>query len=124
MAEETDDRGEYNTEFLYILNKEFENIKENVITYYRGVYDESTIWGNLVLQNSKFTNCGKKDQDGILIKTRGIVNVTFEKNSFLNNPVKLIAILWGEKDQQPVDNKIMNSGEIEVQQNLKQKMMY
>ena len=124
LAEETDDRGDYNAEFLYVLNTEFENVQENVINFYRGGYDESTIGGNLVLQNSKFTNCGKKDQDGILIKTRGIVNVTFEKNSFLNNPVKLIAILWGEKDQQPVDNKIMNSGEIEVQQNLKQKMMY
>lgn len=124
LDEETDNRGDYNAEFVYILNSEFENVQENVINYYRGGYDESTIGGNLVVENNKFTNCGKKDQDGILVKTRGIVNVSFEKNSFLNNPIKIIAILWGEKGQHPVDNTIVNSGKIEIQQNLKQKMMY
>jgi len=124
LAEETDDRGDYNAEFVYILNSEFENVQENVIDYYRGGYDESTIGGNLVVENNKFTNCGKKDEDGILLNTRGIVNVELKKNTFINNPVKLIAILWGEKGQHPVDNTIVNSGKIVVQQNLKQKMMY
>ena len=124
LAEETDDRGDYNAEFVYILNTEFENVQENVINYYRGGYDESTIGGNLVIENNKFTNCGKMEQSGILLKTRGIVNVNLKQNTFTNNPVKFIAILWGEKGQHPVDNTIVNSGKIEIQQNLKQKMMY
>jgi poly(beta-D-mannuronate) lyase len=124
LAEEIDDRGDYSAEFVKIKNSVFENVQENVINYYRGGYDESTIGGNFVLQNNSFTNCGKKDADGILVKTRGIVNVTFENNKFTNNPVKLIAILWGEKGQEPINNTIVNSGKIEVQQNLKLKLMY
>ncbi len=124
LAGEIDDKGEYSAEFVYIQNSEFDNVKNNVLNYYRGGYDESTIGGNLVFEQNKFTNCGKNDAEGILIKTRGIVNVIFKENTFTNNPVKLIAILWGEKGQQPVDNTVINSGKIEVQQNLKMKLMY
>jgi poly(beta-D-mannuronate) lyase len=69
-------------------------------------------------------NCGKEEKSGVLIKTQGIVNVGISKNSFLNNPVKFIAVLWGEKNQQPKENTIKNSGEFKTEQNLKQKMMY
>lgn len=124
LAEEIDDRGDYNAEFVYITNSEFENVQSDVLNYYRGGYDESTIGGNLVIENNKFTNCGKLDKSGVLLQTIGIVNVELKKNSFTNNAVKLIAILWGEKKQQPIDNKIINSGKIEIQQNLIQKMMY
>lgn len=124
LAEENDDKGDYNAEFVYIINSEFENVQSEVLNYYRGGYDESTIGGNLVIENNKFTNCGKKDKNGVLLQTIGIVNVELKENTFTNNPVKLIAILWGEKGQQPIDNIIINSGKIEIQQNLIQKMMY
>tara|TARA_R110001583_G_scaffold23950_2_gene87792 strand:- start:492 stop:2801 length:2310 start_codon:yes stop_codon:yes gene_type:complete len=124
LAGETDDKGEYSAEFVYIQNSEFDNVKNNVLNYYRGGYDESTIGGNLVFENNKLTNCGKNDTDGVLLNTRGIVNLTFKGNTFTNNPVKLIAILWGEKGQKSVDNILINSGKIEVQQNLKMKLMY
>lgn len=124
LAEETDDKGEYNAEFVYITDSKFENIKEEVLNYYRGGYDESTIGGNLVLTGNTISNSGTSENTEILLKTRGIVNVDFSNNSFLNNPVKFIAILWGEKGQQPENNAIINSGEIKVEQNLKQKLMY
>lgn len=124
LAEEIDDKGDYNAEFVYIINSEFENVQSDVLNYYRGGYDESTIGGNLVIENNKFTNCGKLDKSGVLLQTIGIVNVVMKENTFTNNPVKLIAVLWGEKDQKPVDNIIINSGKIEIQQNLIQKMMY
>jgi poly(beta-D-mannuronate) lyase len=124
LAEESDDKGDYNAEFVYIINSEFENVQSEVLNYYRGGYDESTIGGNLVIENNKFTNCGKMDQSGILLHTIGIVNVELKENTFTNNAVKLIAVLWGEKNQKPIDNKIINSGKIEIQQNLIQKMMY
>lgn len=124
LAEEIDDKGDYNAEFVYIINSEFENVQSEVLNYYRGGYDESTIGGNLVIENNKFTNCGKMDKSGVLLQTIGIVNVELKENTFTNNAVKLIAILWGEKKQQPIDNIIINSGKIEIQQNLIQKMMY
>ncbi|MEB8346144.1 DUF4957 domain-containing protein [Flavobacteriaceae bacterium KMM 6898] len=124
LNKETNDGGDYNAEFVAITNSTFDNINEIVLDYYRGGYDESTIGGNLTLKNNVFTNSGKDGKDKILIKNRGIVNVEFSKNTFKNNPVKLIAILWGEKGQEPGDNTIENSGKIEVVQNLKLKLMY
>ncbi|MBJ7880604.1 chondroitinase-B domain-containing protein [Gelidibacter salicanalis] len=124
LNKEINDGGDYNAEFVIIKNTEFTDIKETILDYYRGGYDESTIGGNLVFQNNTVTNSGKLESDQILIKNRGIVNVDFSNNTFKNNPVKLIAVLWGEKDQKPVDNTIENSGKIEVVQNLKLKLMY
>ena len=100
------------------------NRKSNVIDYYRGGYDESTIGGNLVLTNSTFENCGGKEANGILINTRGIVNVNIENNTFKNNSVKLVALLWGAKNNSHSNNTIQNSGKILVEENLKMKLMY
>lgn len=124
LSEETNDKGDYNAEFLTIENCQFENVKANVIDYYRGGYDESTIGGNLKIQNSSFTNCGSQETNGILLNTRGIINVDISKNTFTNNRVKLIALLWGAKNNTHADNKISNSGKILVEENLKMKLMY
>mgnify|MGYP003631919424 CR=1 FL=1 len=124
LNKETNDGGDYNAEFVLITNTIFDTISDSILDYYRGGYDESTIGGNLVFKNNTVTNSGKSSSENILIKNRGIVNVDLESNSFLNNSVKIIAILWGEKDQKPVDNSIQNSGTIEVVQNLKLKLMY
>ena len=95
-----------------------------MIDYYRGGYDESTIGGNLLVTNSTFTNCGAKEKNEILLNTRGIINVDISKNTFKNNPVKLVALLWGAKNNSHSDNQISNSGEIRVEENLKMKLMY
>ncbi|WP_445736586.1 chondroitinase-B domain-containing protein [Mariniflexile sp.] len=124
LNKETNDGGDYNAEFVTITNTTFDNIQEVVLDYYRGGYDESTIGGNLTLKNNTITNSGKAEKDQILIKNRGIVNVAFANNTFKNNPVKIIAILWGEKGQEPRENTIVNSGKIEVVQNLELKLMY
>ena len=124
LAAENDDLGEYNAEFVTITNSKFDGIQNAILDYYRGGYDESTIGGNLVFRNNSVANCGKSEQSGVLIKTKGIVNVTLSKNNFSNNPVQFIAVLWGEKDQQSIENTILNSGEIKTEQTIKQKMMY
>ncbi len=124
LNKEKNDGGDYNAEFVTITNTTFDGIEEVVLDYYRGGYDESTIGGNLILKNNTFTNSGKAEKDQILIKNRGIVNVEFANNTFKNNPVKVIAILWGEKGQEPGENTIINSGNIEVVQNLELKLMY
>ncbi|WP_406684671.1 alginate lyase [Seonamhaeicola sp. MEBiC1930] len=124
LSEETNDRGDYNTEYLTIQNCQFSNVKKNVVDYYRGGYDESTIGGNLLLTNSSFSNCGAEEENGILINTRGIVNVNISNNSFLNNRVKLVALLWGAKNNAHSNNTISNSGKILVEENIKLKLMY
>jgi poly(beta-D-mannuronate) lyase len=124
LNKETNDKGDYNAAFVFITDTAFENVEENVLDYYRGGYDESTIGGSLVVKDNSFTNCGKKEKSRTLLKTRGIVNVSLEGNTFTNNPVKYIAILWGEKGQKPLNNTVNNSGEIKVVQNLELKLVY
>ncbi|NQV40816.1 MAG: alginate lyase [Candidatus Marinimicrobia bacterium] len=124
LAAETDDKGDYNAEFVTIQNSSFERINQNVLNFYRGGYDESTIGGVLTIDNSKFMNCGKLEDSNILLKTRGIINVDLQNNIFQNNPVKLVAVLWGAKNNKHSGNKISRSGEIRVEQQLKLKLMY
>jgi len=124
LSEETNDRGDYNTEYLTINNCDFNSVKANVIDYYRGGYDESTIGGNLLVSSCTFTNCGAKEKNGMLLNHRGIVNVNITKNTFKNNPVDYVAILWGAKNNVESENNLSNSGQIKTEENLKLKLMY
>ena len=124
LSGEDDDKGDYNAENIYIIDCQFEDVEQNVIDYYRGGYDESTIGGNLVITGSTFTKSGGKEKDGILINTYGIINVDISGNTFQDNQVKLVARLWGAKNNSHADNVIKNSGKLVVEQNLKLKMMY
>ncbi|MEM6802070.1 MAG: chondroitinase-B domain-containing protein [Bacteroidota bacterium] len=124
LAAEDDDKGDYNAENVYILDCQFESVKRNVIDYYRGGYDESTIGGNLVVKGNSFSNSGSAEESGILINTYGIINVEITNNTFQNNRVKLVARLWGAKNNSHADNVIKNSGKLIVEQNLPLKLMY
>ena len=124
LAAEDDDRGEYNAENVFIDNCQFKGVAKNVINYYRGGYDESTVGGNLKVNNSSFTQCGAQEQSGILIKTYGIINVDISDNQFSNNKVKIVARLWGAKNNTHAKNKIKNSGKLVVQENLPLKLIY
>lgn len=124
LSEETNDKGDYNAEFVTIENCTFHRVRANVIDYYRGGYDESTIGGNLKVRNSAFTNCGGKEESNILLNHRGIVNVDISNNTFRNNPVKLVALLWGAKNNSHSKNEIRNSGKIIVEENIKLRLMY
>ena len=109
---------------LTIKNCNFSNVKANVIDYYRGGYDESTIGGNLLVSNSTFTNCGAKEKNKILLNHRGIVNVNITKNTFKNNNVQFVYILWGAKNNVASENSFTNSGKIKTVENLEMKLMY
>ena len=124
LSAEDDDRGDYNAENIFIDNCTFDGVAKNVIDYYRGGYDESTVGGNLIVTNSSFTQCGASEESGILINTYGIINVDLSNNTFLGNKVKLVARLWGAKNNTYSNNKIQNSGELVVEENLPLKMMY
>jgi len=124
LSEETNDKGDYNTEYLTINNCEFNNVKQNVIDYYRGGYDESTIGGNLLVSNSTFTNCGAKEKNKRLLNHNGIVNVNINNNTFKNNSVQFVSILWGAKNNVESENSLTNSGKIITEENLVMKLMY
>ncbi|MBC3844799.1 DUF4957 domain-containing protein [Winogradskyella echinorum] len=124
LSEETNDRGDYNTEYLTIDNCNFNNVKQNVVDYYRGGYDESTIGGNLLITNSTFTNCGEKEKNKRLFNHNGIVNVNINNNTFKNNKVQFVSILWGAKNNVESNNTIINSGEIKTEENLVMTLMY
>lgn len=124
LSEETEDKGEYNAENIFISDCTFDGIKQNVIDYYRGGYDESTVGGNLIVSNSTFTNSGAEEKNRILLNTYGIINVKLNDNTFINNQVKLIAQLWGAKNNTYSNNTIKNSGEIRVEENLKLNLLY
>ncbi|WP_179352924.1 chondroitinase-B domain-containing protein [Winogradskyella vidalii] len=124
LSGEIDDKGDYNTEYLTINNCNFDNVKENVIDYHRGGYDESTIGGNLLVANSTFTNCGAKEKNKTLLNHRGIVNVNITNNTFKNNQVEFVSVLWGAKNNVESENTVVNSGQIKTEENLKMKLMY
>jgi poly(beta-D-mannuronate) lyase len=124
LSQETDDNGNYNVEFLTIDSCLFTEVGANVVDYYRGGYDESTIGGNLKVTNSVFTNCGAKEENKILLNNLGIMNVDISGNTFKNNPVNLVALLWGAKNNRHSNNEIINSGKIVVQENIELKLMY
>ena len=122
LSEETDDRGDYNAENIIIDACLFDGVDNNLINYYRGGYDESTVGGNLLIKNSDFRNCGAKTKNGLLINTYGILNVAIDGNEFVDNKVKLVALLWGAKNNSHANNTFVNSGEILVEENLKLKL--
>lgn len=124
LSAEDDDRGEYNAENVFILDSQFEGVKKNVVDYYRGGYDESTVGGNLIVRGCTFTNSGAAEQSGILINTYGIINVDLSDNVFRNNRVKLVARLWGAKNNSHSGNVIERSGRLIVEQNLPLKLLY
>lgn len=124
LSSEDDDHGEYNAENLYVVDCQFENMNQSVIDYYRGGYDESTVGGNLIVKGSTFKNCGADEKNSILINTYGIINVDISNNTFQNNKVKLVARLWGAKNNSESNNTLKNSGQIIVEQNLPLKLMY
>ncbi len=124
LSSEDEDRGEYNAENVVISQCQFEGVDRNVIDYYRGGYDESTVGGQLMVTESTFTQCGAGEENGVLINTYGIINVALTKNSFINNPVKFVARLWGAKNNTAANNRVQNSGRIITEQNLPLKLMY
>ena len=124
LASEDDARGDYNAETVTILDSRFDGIGSHVIDYYRGGYDESTIGGTLTVRGSVFTHNGAGEEGEVLIGTHGIVNVDLSGNTFRDNDVAWVARLWGAKNNTHTGNVIEDSGELVVEPNLPQRLVY
>jgi len=121
---EVSHKGNYNAEYLSIVSCSFTNIANEIINYFRGGYDESTIGGNLLFKSSSVINCGNKSKNNLLINTHGIINVQISNCLFKNNYPKHIAILWKEKNYREFNNIKVNSGEFLPLEHLKLSLMY
>ncbi|MDP5105727.1 MAG: alginate lyase [Polaribacter sp.] len=119
-----DDKGDYNAEFVTFDTCTFLNVKRTTINFFRDGYDESTIGGYLKVLNSSFTACGSEEKSAVLIQTRGIINVKLFDNTFKNNPIKHVAILWGEKNNHHKNNTFLNSGILKVEEQQELKILY
>ncbi|MDP5170045.1 MAG: DUF4957 domain-containing protein [Bacteroidia bacterium] len=119
-----DEKGDYNAEMVFFEQCTFRNVRRNVIHFYRGGYDESTIGGFLTMTGNTFTGCGQNEESGVLLKTRGIINVLLANNTFRNNPVSYVALLWGVKNNHHHDNQVVQSGQIKVEEQQKLEILY
>lgn len=119
-----DEKGDYNAEMVDIEHCTFRNVRRNVLHFYRGGYDESTIGGVLTMIGNTVTNCGQDEKSGVLLKTRGIINVLLADNTFRNNPVSYVALLWGVKNNHHHDNLVVQSGQIKVEEQQKLEILY
>ncbi len=59
LNKETDDLGVYSVENLTLKGNEFSNIKEEVVTVYRGGFDESTFGPMVIVEDNYLFNVGK-----------------------------------------------------------------
>ncbi|BAX81606.1 chondroitinase-B domain-containing protein [Labilibaculum antarcticum] len=124
LHSETDDKGDYNAEFLILENNQVSDVENVFVDFYRGGYDESTIGGNFVFNNNTVERAGKSGSDEILLKTQGIVNVQVLNNTFSSVQSGFIARLWGEKNNVESGNTIQGKSKIVTDEFLTQKLLY
>ena len=124
LDSETDDRGDYNAEFLILENNKISKVENVFVDFYRGGYDESTIGGNFVFNNNSVDQAGKSGSNEVLLKTQGIVNVEILNNKFSSIKSAFIARLWGEQNNVESGNTIQGKSKIATDEFLTQKLMY
>lgn len=124
LHSETDDKGDYNAEFLILEHNKISDVENTLVDLYRGGYDESTIGGNFVFNNNSVQQVGKSGSNEILLKTQGIVNVQILNNTFSSVQSAFIARLWGEKNNVESGNTIQGKSKIVTDEFLSQKLLY
>ncbi len=82
LAAETELQGKYNSEYVILKDCKFTDIKEWVIHYIRLGVEDSTLGGNLLVENCRFTNVYPSKPTQV-IKTDGIKTINIVKNKGL-----------------------------------------
>jgi poly(beta-D-mannuronate) lyase len=81
LNSETDNKGLYNAEDVYIVACEFENITGSIIDLYRGGNDESTVGNTLHFTRNKLNHC--QSNNGPLLNLTGVQYSTIAENNFV-----------------------------------------
>jgi len=87
LNKEDDDYGIYNAEYLAIENSEFENIGQELISFYRGGTDESTFGPHLNMRGSTVSNVGadKRNKSNSSLLLHGVQVTNISENTFKNS---------------------------------------
>lgn len=93
LAEQKDEDGKYNAEYIYFENSIFNRITQWVLDYSRLGIDESTLGGNLTVDHCVFDEVNDREGQSVLrqngIKTIRIQNSIFS-NSEAKHPIRLV----------------------------------
>lgn len=79
-AAETEDYGQYNVEYLDILDSQFSDVRGAVADVYRGGRDESTFGPYVTLAGNMFARVGKGAPDGASVRLHGVQTARVERN--------------------------------------------
>ncbi len=93
LAEETDDDGIYNSEYVTIKNTTFENVQGAILDFYRGGRDESTFGPHLEMSGNTLTNVanGNRNKAESPVRLQGVQVTSISDNVFKNTPeIKII----------------------------------
>ena len=93
LAEESDDDGIYNSEYVTIKNSTFEDVQGAVLDFYRGGRDESTFGPHLEMSGNSLTNVGngKRNKAESPVRLQGVQVTSINDNVFKNTPeIKII----------------------------------
>ncbi len=82
LAAETELKGKYNSEYVILKDTKFTDIEEWVVNYIRLGVEDSTLGGNLLVENCRFVNVYPEKPTQV-IKTEGIKKVALIKNKGL-----------------------------------------
>lgn len=98
LAEESDDDGIYNAEYVTIKNSSFENVQGAVLNFYRGGTDESTFGPHLDMSGNSITNVGKgkRNKAKSAVRLQGVQVSSIKDNTFKNSPAISIIHTVGE----------------------------
>jgi len=112
LAEESDDDGIYNSEYVTIKNSIFENVQGAVLNFYRGGTDESTFGPHLEMADNSLVNVGKgkRNKAKASVRLQGVQVTSISGNTFKDSPAIDIIHTVGEPRTVIAKNAFINTG--------------
>lgn len=116
LDKESDDYGIYNAEYVTIEGSQFDNIGQELISFYRGGTDESTFGPHFLMQNSTLRNIGfdKRNKSKSVLLLHGVQVTNITQNTFENTQPILINHTVGEPKTKIVENDFVKVGAPQV----------
>jgi poly(beta-D-mannuronate) lyase len=107
LNKEDDDYGIYNAEYVTIENSKFENIGQELISFYRGGTDESTFGPHFEMHNSEVIGVGsdKRNKSKSSLLLHGVQVTNISGNTFKESKPFIINHTVGEPKTKIYDNK-------------------
>ena len=111
LAEESDDDGIYNSEYVIIKNNTFEDVQGAVLNFYRGGRDESTFGPHLDMSGNSLINVGngKRNKAESPVRLQGVQVTSIKDNVFKNTPEIKIIHTVGEPRTRIEENQFIGT---------------